>query len=199
MLESASDIKRVCVYCASSSQVDDAYYDAAYRLGQILAQASITIVYGGGGLGSMGRLADGALEEGGKVIGVLPRFMRDLEWNHPHLTELQLVDDLRERKHLMLDGSDAVVTLPGGCGTLEELLEAVTLKRLGIYLNPIVLVNTLAFFDPLIAQLETSISERFMDARHGSMWTVVPEPEQVLDGIRDAPGWSGEARAFAAV
>lgn len=192
-------IKQVCVYCASSRQADVAYHDAAFRMGQVFAREAITIVYGGGGLGSMGRLADGALAEGGNVIGVLPRFMQDLEWNHTELSELRLVEDMRERKHLMLDGSDAVVTMPGGCGTLEELLEAVTLKRLGIYLNPIVLVNTRGFYDPLIEQLDRAINERFMDVRHGSMWTVVSEPEQVLDGIRDAPRWSGEARAFAAV
>lgn len=199
MPERGRQLSRICVYCASSTQVDSAYHDAAFRLGQIMARESITIVYGGGGLGSMGRLADGALHEGGTVIGVLPRFMQELEWNHPDLTELQLVDDMRERKHLMLDGSDAVITLPGGCGTLEELLEAITLKRLGVYLQPIVLVNTHGFFDPLITQLKRSIDERFMDQRHGTMWTVVSEPEQVLDGIRDAPGWTEEARVFAAV
>lgn len=147
----------------------------------------------------MGRLADGALEEGGKVIGILPRFMRDLEWNHPRLTELHLVDDMRERKHLMLDDTDAVVALPGGCGTLEELLEAITLKRLGMYLSPIILVNTHGFFDPLVQQLERCVNERFMDGRHRLMWSVVSDPHQVLDCIRDAPGWNSEARNFAAV
>ena len=199
MPESVRAIRRVCVYCASSSQVDPSYYDAAYRLGRLLARESISVIYGGGGLGSMGRLADGALFEGGTVIGVLPRFMQELEWNHPDLTELQLVDDMRERKHLMLAGSDAVITLPGGCGTLEELLEAITLKRLGEYLQPIVLVNTLGFFNPLLTQLRNSIDEQFMDQRHATMWTVVSEPEQVLDGIREAPGWSEDARSFAAV
>ena len=129
--------KRVCVYCASSRSSDTAYRQAAYRLGEVLAGNRYTIVYGGGGEGSMGALADGALSQSGKVIGVLPKFMQELEWGHSRLTELRLVEDMRTRKHMMLSDSQAVIALPGGSGTLEELLEAVTLKRLGIYLNPI--------------------------------------------------------------
>ena len=122
--------RTVCVYCASSRTCAPEYHEAAFRLGVVLAESGYTIVYGGGGAGSMGALADGALSQGGRIIGILPRFMADLEWGHPGLTELQLVEDMRTRKHLMLSRGQAVVALPGGCGTLEELLEAITLKRL---------------------------------------------------------------------
>lgn len=150
-------------------------------------------------MGPMGALADGALERGGRVVGVLPRFMQELEWAHDRLTELRLVEDMRERKHLLLTGSDAVVALPGGSGTLEELFEAITLKRLGLYLDPIVLVNTLRYFDPRVVLLGRCIDERFMDPRHGAMWSVVDEPEQALDAIRAALPWSPDARRFAAM
>ena len=133
---------------------------------------------------------------GGRVHGVLPHFMRDLEWGHDGIDRLELVDDMGERKRRMLFAADAVVALPGGCGTLEELLEAITQKRLGLYTGAIVLVNTRGFFDPCIAMLERCVEERFMDARHRAMWQVVDEPEQVLAAIADAPVWSEEAREF---
>ena len=191
--------RAVCVYCASSRSSHPDYRAAAHRLGKVLAGAGIGIVYGGGAAGSMGALADGALEGGGRVVGILPRFMADLEWGHRGLTELELVEDLRVRKHLMLTRSDAAIALPGGSGTLEELLEAITLKRLGLYLNPIVLVNTRGFFAPLLALLEHAVEERFMDRRHLDLWQVVGEPEEVPGALERAPAWTAEARRFAAV
>jgi uncharacterized protein (TIGR00730 family) len=189
--------RTICVYCASSRQCDAAYHDAARRLGASLATAGFAIVYGGGGHGSMGALADGALAHAGRVTGVLPRFMRELEWGHRQLSELLLVDDMRERKHRMLEHSHGVVALPGGCGTLDELFEAMTLKRLGLYLQPIVLVNTRGFFDPLVALLSAAVSERFMDERHRAMWQVVAQPEDVPAALAAAPEWTSEARGFA--
>jgi uncharacterized protein (TIGR00730 family) len=189
----------VCVYCASSRISHPDYRDAAHRLGTVLAMHGFSIVYGGGAVGSMGALADGALAHGGRVVGILPRFMDELEWGHKGLSELQLVEDLRTRKHLMLTRSQAAVALPGGCGTLEELLEAITLKRLGLYLNPIVLVNTRRFFDPLLAQLAQAVEERFMDERHLQMWNVVGAPEEVPEALLRAPEWTTEARKFAAL
>jgi len=190
-------IDTVTVYCASSRQSDPLYRDVAHQLGQLLAAAGITIVYGGGGVGSMGALADGALERGGRVEGVLPRFMYDLEWAHPQLTDLHVVADMHERKRLMLDRASAVVALPGGCGTLEELFEAITWKRLGLFAAPIVLVNTRGFYDPCVELLNRCVSERFMDVRHRDMWSVVPGPADVLDAIRHAPAWGQAARDFA--
>jgi uncharacterized protein (TIGR00730 family) len=188
--------QHVVVFCASSRSCDPAYHAAANALGRELARAGVRVVYGGGRHGSMGALADGAIRAGGRVHGVLPHFMRDLEWGHAGIDRLELVDDMGERKRRMLDRADAVVALPGGCGTLEELLEVITLKRLGLYTGAIVLVNTRGFFDPCIAMLERCIEECFMDERHRAMWQVVDEPEQVLTAIADAPVWSEEAREF---
>jgi uncharacterized protein (TIGR00730 family) len=190
---------RICVYAASSQQSADAYRTAAFDLGRQLATAGCSVVYGGGSAGSMGALADGALSTGGEVIGVLPRFMADLEWGHAGLTQLELVEDMRERKHRLLTGSDAVVALPGGCGTLEELFEAITLKRLGLYFNPIILLNTLDFYRPLQTFMQQVIGERFMNPEHAAMWSLVDKPEEVLPAIRNTPRWLENARDYAVV
>jgi uncharacterized protein (TIGR00730 family) len=139
------------------------------------------------------------LSEGGRIVGVIPRFTYDLEWGHPGLTELILVNDLQERKRLMIDEVDAVVALPGGSGTFEELLEAVTWKRLGLFLNPIVLVNQDGYFDPLVAQFRAAVDQRFMDERHLAMWSVVAGVDEVLPAIHAAPEWDEGARRFANV
>lgn len=194
-----SKISRVCVYCASSQHAAPEYAASATELGRLIAENGTTLVYGGGAVGSMGALADGALAAGGKVIGVLPHFMDEVEWGHTRLTELQLVPDMHERKRAMLEGVDAAVALPGGCGTLEELLEAITWKRLALFTGPIVLVNTRGYFDPLLAVLHQCVEERFMNERHRQMWTVVDRVDQVLDAIREAPPWDEDARRFAAV
>jgi uncharacterized protein (TIGR00730 family) len=191
--------RSVCVYCASSNASDPAYRDVARRLGGLLAVQGYTVIYGGGSRGSMGALADGVLAHGGRIIGVMPRFMLELEWAHSSLTELRVVEDMRARKHMMLSESHGLVTLPGGSGTLEELFEALTLKRLGLYTHPIVLVNTRNYFDPLQAMLAHAVSERFMSPRHAAMWQVAAEPEDVPRAFADAPEWPAAARAFAQV
>ena len=190
---------RICVYCASSNQADPRYRETAFHLGELLAADGHSIVYGGGSAGSMGAVADGALSKGGEVIGIIPRFMTEVEWQHPGLASLEVVEDMRERKHRLLTGSDAVVALPGGCGTLEELFEALTLKRLGLYFNPIVLVNTAGFYAPLQSFLERMIEQRFMNPQHLAMWTLVDSPNDVLPAIDAAPKWREDARNYAVV
>ncbi len=190
-------LRRVCVYCASSRQADPEFAEDARRLGRLLAERRVTIVYGGGSVGSMGALAEGALAARGEVIGVLPRFMYDLEWGHRGLTELRVVNDLHERKRLMIEEVDAVVALPGGSGTFEELLEAITWKRLGLYVNPIVIVNTRGYYEPLLALLESAVRERFMDDRHRAMWRAVDGAADVVRAIETSPPWGAEARGFA--
>ena len=191
--------KTVCVSCASSSSCDPEYLESAYELGRLLATGSYTIIYGGGGVGLMGALADGALAEGGRIIGVIPKFMSDLVSVRPGLSEVKLVDDIHTRKRLMISGSEAFIALPGGSGTLEELFEAITLKRLGIYLKPIIMVNTKGFFDPCVELLNRCISERFMDKRHGEMWQLASSPKAAIEAISQAPAWYREARNFARV
>lgn len=190
---------RVCVYAASSARVAPEFHAVARALGESLASEGCTVVYGGGSQGLMGSLADGALSKGGEVIGILPRFMADLEWGHPGLTHLELVEDMRERKHRLLTGSDAVVALPGGCGTLEELFEAITLKRLGIYFNPILLLNTRGFYAPLQGFMEQVIAEKFMNPEHHAMWSLVDAVADVLPVIRATPKWREDAREYAVV
>lgn len=190
-------VRRICVYCASSRKAAPHFLATADTLGRILARRGIGLVYGGGSTGLMGAVADGALAEGGFVLGVIPRFMKEIEWGHAGLSELLVVETMHERKRLMFENADAVVALPGGSGTLEELAEVITLKRLGMYTGPIILVNTAGFYDPLLAFFERAIAESFMDDRHRSMWSVVAGPEDVLPAIQAAPPWGSDARNFA--
>lgn len=195
----SANVHRVTVYASSSNALVDSYYDAASRLGSILGGAGFDIVYGGGGVGLMSAMADYALAAGAHVHGVIPGFLNTVEHAHKNLTQLEVVHDMRERKHRMLVDSDAVVSLPGGSGTCEEVFEVLTLKRLGRFLGPVVLVNTNHYFDRLIDFLEHSVSERFMSPLHLEMWTVIDQPEQVLDALLSAKAWSSDAFKFAAV
>jgi len=192
-------VKMVTVYASSSAALKPVYYDAARRLGEILALAGKSIIYGAGGGGLMGAMADGALSKKGEVYGVVPTFLQDLELTHRGLTSLKVVGDMRERKHLMLQHSGAVVTLPGGSGTYEELFEALTMKRLGQWVGPIIIVNTNGFYNGLLEFLKHSIDERFMGSSHLDMWSVVDEPEQVLDAIETSPAWNRDALQYANV
>jgi len=192
-------MQTVCVYCASSSQVKSSYFEATARLARIFAGAQLSIIYGGGSKGLMGQLADTTLEVGGKITGIIPRFMCEVEWNHTNLTELILVETMHERKEKMALMADAVVALPGGCGTLEELLEVITWKQLGIFTKPIVIVNMEGYFDALIAMLNRAMDENFMRHQHRQMWTVVETPEEVLSAIHNSVEWTENARSFAAI
>jgi hypothetical protein len=187
--------QRVTVYCASSNQVHPEFHAAARRLGELLAQAGVAIVYGGGRIGSMGQLADGALAHGGTVVGVIPGFMQEIEWGHPGLSELIIVDDLHGRKRRMLEQTDAVIALPGGCGTYEELFEALTLKRLGLFDRPILMVDARDHFQPLRQLLEQFIAERFMSDRHRAMWQFVNSPDEVLPTLASFPPWGLSAQS----
>jgi uncharacterized protein (TIGR00730 family) len=194
-----ANIRRVTVYASSSNALDDAYYDAAARLGTTLGRAGLDIVYGGGGVGLMRRMADKAMAEGAHVHGVIPDFLNTVEHGHKSLSRLEVVVDMRERKHRMIADSDAIISLPGGSGTFEELFEALTLKRLGQFLGPIVLVNTRRYFDRFVDFLQHSVAENFMSQLHLQMWSLVQEPEDVLEAMRTATPWTAGARKFAAV
>ena len=189
----------ICVYCASSAGVNPVYFEATERLAKEFANAKVNVVYGGGAIGLMGRLADTMVAESGTIRGVIPRFMDEVEWTHTRLTEVILVDTMHQRKTKFLENADAVVALPGGTGTLEELLEAITLKRLGLFTKPIVILNTAGYYDPLKAMLDRCVTERFMNEKHLSMWSFVTEPEDVLPTIRKTPEWDKSAIRFAVV
>jgi uncharacterized protein (TIGR00730 family) len=191
-------MKNVAVYCASSSQVKQVYFDEAYRLGQLLAQEQIGVVYGDGGIGLMGALAKGVLAEKGEITGVIPQFMVDEGWNNPASTRTIIVQTMHERKAKIADLAEAMVALPGGIGTFEELLECLTWKQLGLHGKPIVLLNTNGYMDPVIAALDKMVAERFMQAIHrNDMFSVVSTPDEVLPAIRRAVAWGEHMRSRA--
>lgn len=144
-------------------------------------------------------VADAVLKNGGEVTGVIPRFMVEQNWHHTGLTELIEVESMHERKRKMADLSDGIIALPGGCGTLEELLEIITWKQLGLYLNPIVILNINGFFDPLLEMLEKAIDENFMRRQHGDIWKVAQTPEEAVQLLYEIPVWDISIRKFAAI
>ena len=194
-----NQINSVCVYSASSTKIDEVYFNAARQLGQLLAKRHIRLINGAGSLGLMRSVADAVLENGGEVTGVIPKFMVEQGWHHTELSKLVEVESMHERKQLMADLSDAVIALPGGCGTLEELLEIITWKQLGLYLNPIVILNTNGFFDPLLDMLTRAIDENFMRRQHGEIWHVATTPEEAVELIYTVPVWDASIRKFAAI
>lgn len=192
-------MQNICVYCASSTQARPIFFEAAAKLGKTLADNQLRLIFGGGSRGLMGEIADAVLENGGEAIGIIPEFMKDVEWDHPGVTEMILVDTMHQRKEMLAEMADAIVALPGGCGTMEELLEVITWKRLGLFTQPIVICNVDGYFNPLIAMLERSVEEQFMRPEHLKMWTVVEQPEEVLDAIRNSAQWDKNAKDFAAL
>ena len=198
-MNTPENIRRVTVYASSSNGLAQEYYVAAARLGSVLGRCGLEVVYGGGGVGLMGAMADRALAEGAHVHGVIPDFLNTVEHGHQNLSRLEVVSSMRERKQRMIEDSDAVISLPGGSGTLEELFEVITLKRLGQFLGPILLLNTNGYYDRLAAFMSNAVEERFMADQHLQMWSLVDEPEQVPGALGDAAEWNEDARDFAAV
>lgn len=192
-------VRRACVYCASSDKVHHDYLNAADELAAVLVADNIEVVYGGGAKGLMGRLADGVIARGGAITGVIPEFMKVVEWDHPKVAQMHIVPDMHTRKRMFLEGIDAIIALPGGCGTFEELLEAITWKRLGLVTAPIVIVNTNGYYDPLIEMLDRAVRENFMRAEHAQMWTVIASPFELMAALQTAPSWGRNAIDFAAV
>jgi uncharacterized protein (TIGR00730 family) len=190
---------RVCIFAASSDRVNGAYYDAASRLGTLLAEAGIEVIYGGGGIGLMGRLADAVLEKGGRIIGVIPEFMKAEGWGHTEITEVIVTRDMGERKKRMFETSDAVIALPGGIGTIEELTEAITLKQLGLYSGPVIILNTLNYYDSFIEFLEQMISGHFLRVEHKGIWEIVDTPEEAIDALAGYGGWIDDPRSIARI
>lgn len=182
-------MKTVCVYCASSPKIRDVFFEATHKLAGYLVDDNIDVVFGGGSVGLMGKLADTVLEKGGKITGIMPNFMKLVEWDHKGVKHFHFTETMAQRKQKFLDLSDGLITLAGGCGTFEELLEAITLKRLGIFNKPIVVLNTDGYYDPLKEMLERSIAEQFMMETHRDMWTFVREPEEVIPALKSQKVW----------
>ncbi len=189
---------KVCVYCASSPNIDKSYFEATRNLARALVTADIEVIYGGGATGLMGTLADTILAEGGKIKGIMPQFMNEVEWAHKQVEEFEFTETMHERKARFLDGVDGILALPGGTGTLEELLEAVTLKRLGIIDLPIVVLNINGFYQELQKLMERIVAERFMQEKHLKMWSFVEEPQAVIQELKHYQAWAGGSIDFKA-
>lgn len=177
------DRVQICVFAASSKTIDSVYVHAAYRLGECIAAQGWACVNGAGATGLMRAVTDGALDAGGHVVGVIPKFMVDNGWDYSRIPEVIITADMHERKQHMQHITQAVVALPGGCGTLEELLEVITWRQLGIISKPIVLLNTDGFFDPLISMLNSCARLGFMKPSHTGLWAVATEAEEAISII----------------
>ncbi len=195
----SKSFQSVCVYCGSSSQAASDFFRAADKLGQILASEHVSLVYGAGAVGLMGQLADSTLRYGGTVLGIIPRFMYDENWFHPNLSELLVVESMHERKEKMSAMADALIALPGGVGTMEELLEVITWKQLGLINKPIVIVNVNNYYTPLLDMMKKTVDNKFMRSKHLDMWMVVDDVNDVIPALRNSLEWDENCRKFAAM
>jgi len=191
--------KKIAVYCASSTQIDECYFKDARRLGNLMADSGVTLVNGAGCIGLMAASADGCLEKGGKAIGVIPTFMIGEGWCHNGMTQIIETADMHERQARMAELTDGGIFLPGGCGTFAELMELITWKQLGLYLKPIVLLNTNGYFDSMLNTLHQAIAENFMRPVHADIWKVAPTPELALKMALETPLWDTSIRRFAKI
>lgn len=190
---------RIAVYCASSTKIHPDFFEAARQLGQEMGRRGIGLINGAGNMGLMAATSDACLAEGGEVTGVIPTFMVEQGWHHKGLSHLIETRDMHERKQTIANMNDGCIALPGGCGTLEELMEVITWKQLGLYLKPIVILNTRGYYDPLLQQLQRGIDEHFMGERHALIWRVAETPAEAIDLVLSTPLWDPNVRKFAAI
>ena len=186
------ELKRICVFCGSHFGADPAYRLAAIELGERMVERGLGLVYGGGNVGLMGVIADTMLAARGEVIGVIPRSLRDREVAHQGLSDLQIVDSMHERKRLMYAQAEAVLALPGGIGTLDELFEAMTWNQLGIHMKPAGVLNVGGFFDPLVATFDRAMEQGFVGRNYRDFLLVEPTVDAMLDALVGYRPPSGE-------
>lgn len=190
--EKMARVSSLCVYCGSSNVVSPRFLAEAYAFGRALGDAGIELVYGGGRVGLMGRVADGTLDAGGKVMGIIPRHLHEREVAHHGVANLVLVDTMHERKRIMAEHADAFAVLPGGFGTLDEMFEILTWRILGLHDKPMVLVNQDDYWAPLLALMEQIYAQGFAAEKTRSFYTVVPSFVDVLPALHTLPGFSRE-------
>jgi len=177
-------MERIAVYCGSSPGKNPVYKDAATELGKVLAARGITLVYGGGSVGLMGILAKSSIEQGGQVIGVIPQAIADMEVAYTNIQDLRIVEDMHTRKALMAELADAFIALPGGMGTVEELMEILTWAQLGFHGKPCGVLNIAGFYDQLLKFLDHLVKDQFIAPEHRSMLMVDESPQGLLEQFR---------------
>lgn len=178
-------IQALCVFCGANYGKRAGYRAAAERVGQLLAKHGITLVYGGGNVGLMGAVADGCLDAGGRVVGVIPRALAEKEIAHPGLTEMHVVDSMHERKALMADLADAFLALPGGFGTWDEFCEALTWSQLGLQRKACAFLNIEGYYDPLLTMVQRAAQEGFIRAEHRELLLVDTDPGRILERLQN--------------
>ena len=183
-LPAAERIERVCVYGGASEGNWDGYVDAARRLGEVIGQAGLDVVYGGGHTGMMGAMADGALSKDAHVIGVIPNFLDKVEVGHRDVTDLRLVPDMHTRKRMMFDLAQAIVAMPGGFGTMEEIFEVITWKQLGRHNKPIIFFDTdQGFWQPMMKLIDHLEDQGFLHSRLKNLYTSIRHPEELAEAF----------------
>jgi uncharacterized protein (TIGR00730 family) len=192
-------IHNVTVFCASSKKTAEKYLNVTRALADILIDNKIAVVYGGGAVGLMGCLADRYIERKGTIRGVIPDFMVKIEWAHPHVQDMVIVRDMHERKKLLIENTDAIIALPGGTGTLEELMEVLSLKRLGKFFKPVILVNTNGFYDKLLEFFQKMVQEKFLRQEHLTAFRVINNPDELMKAIESSTDWDEHAIHSASV
>ena len=176
-------MKSICVYCGSSDKINPAYLEGATRMGRAIAQRGLQLWYGAGSTGLMGAVANGSLEAGGEVIGVIPALFHTPQLAHAGLTRLEIVDSMHQRKERLANQAEAFIALPGGFGTFEELFEILTWAQIGLHQKPVGLLNTLRYYDPLVSMVDYARSEGFIYDEHRALFVCEQEPEQLLDKL----------------
>ncbi len=178
-------MKTVCVYCGSSDKLSDDYLQDAYQMGAAIARRDLVLAYGAGCTGMMGAVADGALEAGGEVVGVIPEMFATPTLMHTRLTHLEIVDSMHTRKQRLIELADAFIALPGGYGTFEELFEVLTWSQIGLHNKPVGLLNSHHYYEPLLTVIENARVEGFIYAEHRALFVHDDQPESLLDQLQN--------------
>jgi len=185
MTKNSNEIKTICVYCGSADGLRKDFYQAAFQTGKLLADMKIDLVYGAGKTGLMGAVADGALDAGGKVIGIVPKNLNEPQLIHANLTNLVVVEDIQIRKAKMSEMADAFIALPGGYGTFDELFETLTWAQIGLHKKPIGLLNTLKYYEPLLAMVNHALKEKFIYDEHKVLLVADEDPKNLIEKLNN--------------
>lgn len=185
ILPTKNAMRALTVFCGANTGADPRYTQVARQMGELLAQENITLVYGGGKVGLMGVIADAVLENGGKVIGVIPHFLAHKEIEHPGVKEMYYTETMHERKMKMFELSDGAIAMPGGFGTLDEIFELCTWAQLGLHEKPLGMLNILGFYDNLLAFLNRAVTDEFLKSENRGLILDATKPQDLLEKLRN--------------